>query len=126
MTNIGTSLEFNHHNEPQLPVQPLSNLVAQLSHHATDIDYHLDCQPIIADQQLYGVCSLEVYSFSFMDGGDWVIQLTQRNDSTLQSMDIHLAMIRDIGSLIQNADNSYVQYPCLNTLEIKILRGSGE
>ncbi|KAJ2112777.1 hypothetical protein IW146_004361 [Coemansia sp. RSA 922] len=85
MTNIGTSLELNHHNEPQLSAQSLSNLVAQLNRVVADIDYHLDCQSIIVDQQLNGLCSLAVFSFSSVDGGDWVIQLVRLNALTLQS-----------------------------------------
>ncbi|KAJ2871401.1 hypothetical protein GGH93_004854 [Coemansia aciculifera] len=101
--------DFRQH---QFPVQHLDNLAAQLSQHTADIDYEFYNQPVIIGQRLSGLQA------DSNDGGKQIIQLAQRNASTLQLLDIDVDANMDMTSLIQNADGSYVQYSCLHTFNL--------
>ncbi|KAJ2692890.1 hypothetical protein H4218_006239 [Coemansia sp. IMI 209128] len=110
-------LEFGSFSEP-LPIQPFSDLVAELSQHATDIEYCFECQPFIIDQQLSGLCSLAYTFFDSTDDGEQIMQLAQLNALTLRLLDIDIMTVIDITNLIQRTDGSYLQYPCLWTFRL--------
>ncbi|KAJ2868484.1 hypothetical protein GGH94_000016 [Coemansia aciculifera] len=111
-------------HEPLFLVQPFSDLVAQLSQLAVDIDYQLSQQPVIFDQWLSGLRNLVYENFDSADGSEKIMQLARRSASTLKSLDIRVAPVFDMTSLIQNDDGSYVQYPCLHTFKLNDQRGS--
>ncbi|KAJ2880372.1 hypothetical protein H4R27_004759 [Coemansia aciculifera] len=123
---ITISIGFRPFVEAQFPVQLFSRIVAQLSQHVAHIDYELYAKPVIIDQQLTELCSLVFSSTGFNDSGEQIFQLARRNASTLQVLDIFLATMIDVAGLIQNSDGSYVQYPCLHTLELCDSRDVGE
>ncbi|KAJ2056237.1 hypothetical protein GGI17_006303 [Coemansia sp. S146] len=104
MTKIGVSLEFNRYNMLQLPVQPFSNLAAQLSQYTMDIKYWLGRQPAILDQRVSGLRSLVYSRSNLKDGGKQIMELARRSVSTLQLLDIDVDAIINITDLIQNAD----------------------
>ncbi|KAJ2830389.1 hypothetical protein FBU31_002493, partial [Coemansia sp. 'formosensis'] len=123
---VSIALGFHFGDEPQFPVQQLSNLVALFSQHALHIQYQFERQPVAIDQQLTGLCSLVYSSYDATYDGEQIMQLAQRSASTLQVLDITIVTTVDVTSLIQNTDSRYVQYPCLHTLKLCGPQGSGE
>ncbi|KAJ1670768.1 hypothetical protein GGF38_001291 [Coemansia sp. RSA 25] len=106
----------HRHDKPH--VRQFDMLVAQLSQLVPDVGYHFWYQLVTIDLQLSGLTRLAYSSLAFSDNGEVVIQLAQRNALTLQHFSIELQLDTIISSFIQNADGSYVQYPCLYTLRI--------
>ncbi|KAJ2751097.1 hypothetical protein GGI19_004699 [Coemansia pectinata] len=102
----------------------LTSLAEQLSQNVVGVDYDIDGLPVIVVQQMTGLSSLVYSSFTPTDGGKQIMQLARRNASTLQLLKINLNPITVITSLIQNADGSYAQYPCLHTFKLSCQRGS--
>ncbi|KAJ2751983.1 hypothetical protein GGI19_004121 [Coemansia pectinata] len=109
LKDIRISILTRDFRQYQFPVQHLDNLAAQLSQHMADIDYEFYNQPVIIGQRLSGLCKLVYSTIDFNDGGKQIIQLAQRNASTLQLLDIDVDPNMDMTGLIQNADGSYVQ-----------------
>ncbi|KAJ2826629.1 hypothetical protein FBU31_003396, partial [Coemansia sp. 'formosensis'] len=117
MKKIGISLKLCRYNKHETPVHRISNLVGQLSQYAKDIDYDFYHTSTIIDQRLNGLCSLVYGGFDATEVGEQILQLAQRNASTLQLLDIKLVPIAGIACLIRNVDDGYVQYPCLHTFK---------
>ncbi|KAJ2860222.1 hypothetical protein GGH94_005654, partial [Coemansia aciculifera] len=107
MKRVVISLGFYLACDPQFPVQPFSSIVAQLSQHAVDIEYNMECQPVIVDQQMTGLCSLVYSSFNSTYEGEQIMQLARRNALTLQALDIPIVTTANVTGLIQNDDDSY-------------------
>ncbi|KAJ2059857.1 hypothetical protein GGI17_004130 [Coemansia sp. S146] len=120
---VGILIEYCHFNEPHSPVHQFSDLVAQLSRRVVDIEYKLDRQPIIVDQQLNGLRNIVYASFAYTNDSEQIMQLAKSNASTLQVLKISLMSIIDIIGLLQDADGSYMQYPCLQTFRLRGPRG---
>ncbi|KAJ2838138.1 hypothetical protein FBU31_000989 [Coemansia sp. 'formosensis'] len=100
------------------PTYQLDILMAQLSQLAIDIEYDIERQPIIIDQQLSGLCSLSFSRFDSAYNAEQVYQLAQRNASTLKYLNIVGVATLDIAGLIQSIDGNYIQYHCLHTLKL--------
>ncbi|KAJ2750886.1 hypothetical protein GGI19_004841 [Coemansia pectinata] len=112
-------LPFPDDNGPHFPVHQLNSLFAQLYQHAVDIAYNIGHQPVILDQKLCGLRSLVYSSSNLQDRGKQIMELARRNVSTLQLLDINVDAIINITDLIQNADGSYAQYPCLQSFKLR-------
>ncbi|KAJ2832203.1 hypothetical protein GGI24_001315 [Coemansia furcata] len=100
------------------PTYQLDILMAQLSQLAVDIEYDIDRQSIIIDQQLSGLCSLSYSRFDSAYNAEQVYQLAHRNASTLKYLNIDGAAPIDIAGLFQSIDGSHIQYHCLHTLKL--------
>ncbi|KAJ2832841.1 hypothetical protein FBU31_002009 [Coemansia sp. 'formosensis'] len=118
MSKIRISLLPDVLRQRPLPIKKLDNLIWRLSKSVVDIDYEFYHQPVIVDQDLCGLRSLVYASIYLADDGEQIMQLTQRNALTLQSLDIDVDGIMDVTNLIQNADGGYIQYPCLQALKL--------
>ncbi|KAJ2750257.1 hypothetical protein GGI19_005211 [Coemansia pectinata] len=103
--------------ETRLPRPQVNSLVSKIRQSVGDIEFGYFSRPIHVEPSLSAVRCL-----TRMDGEggsiESMVQLARHNAPTLQYLDLNLLEGDDITGLIQNADGSYVQYPCLHTLEL--------
>ncbi|KAJ2838137.1 hypothetical protein FBU31_000988 [Coemansia sp. 'formosensis'] len=126
LRKVSIYLEFCQPDEDHIPHHRLTSLVGKLSQYAEEIDYEFYHTLIIIDQRLDGLCSLVYSGYEDTESGEEILELAQRNASTLQHLEIRLVPITDITYLIRNVDGGYVQYPCLHTLKIGDLGGDDD
>ncbi|KAJ2028725.1 hypothetical protein IWW57_002025, partial [Coemansia sp. S610] len=116
---ISVSLKAGLSDMARFPTELLGSFVSQLSQNAAVIDYKFGYQPEIVDLQLGGLRSLTYNSMNTADGGKQVVALAQNNAATLQVLEISVHIFTGMTSLIRCPDGSYVQYPCLQTLQLQ-------
>ncbi|KAJ2029427.1 hypothetical protein H4S03_007419 [Coemansia sp. S3946] len=101
--------------ETRLPSQQFNSLASQICQSICDMEFCYLSRPICMDSSLITIRRLvymDVNGFEF----EPMVHLAWHNASTLQFLNIYLQRNENIAGLIQNADGSYVQYPCLYKL----------
>ncbi|KAJ2755102.1 hypothetical protein GGI19_001916 [Coemansia pectinata] len=58
-------------------------------------------------------------NYNIKDNCEETLRLARQNAPTLQFLVIYFSSVKDISSLIQDPGGSYVEYPCLRTLELR-------
>ncbi|KAJ2882079.1 hypothetical protein H4R27_003679 [Coemansia aciculifera] len=103
--------------ETRLPRQQFNSLVSQICQPIGDIEFSYLSRPILMDP-----CLNAIRRLVYMDDNEFsfesMVHLARHNAPNLQYLHISLIRYDNVAGLIQNADGSYVQYPCLHTLKL--------
>ncbi|KAJ2469089.1 hypothetical protein GGI03_000583 [Coemansia sp. RSA 2337] len=101
--------------ETRLSSQQFNSLASQICQSICDMEFIYLSRPICMDSSLITIRRLvymDVNGFEF----EPMVHLARHNAPTLQFLNIYLQRNENMTGLIQNADGSYVQYPCLYKL----------
>ncbi|KAJ1671975.1 hypothetical protein GGF38_000394 [Coemansia sp. RSA 25] len=102
------------------PAKPyFAQLVLQLCQNYKHVSYSIDTGDKLTSCQVNTIRDLVDLNYSINDDCSNCLQLVRQSESTLRSLVIYLSKVVDISRLIQHADGSYVEYPCLHTLELR-------
>ncbi|KAJ1925380.1 hypothetical protein GGI09_003947 [Coemansia sp. S100] len=107
--------------ETRLPSKQFNSLASQICQSICDMEFIYLSRPICLDSSLITIRRLvymDVNGFEF----ESMVHLARHNAPTLQFLNIYLQRNENIAGLIQNADGSYMQYPCL----YKLILGTGQ
>ncbi|KAJ2458034.1 hypothetical protein GGF42_002321 [Coemansia sp. RSA 2424] len=106
-----------HLPEPAKPY--FAQLVLQLFQNYKRVSYSVYTSDKLTSCQVNTIRDLVDLNYSINDDCSNWLQLVRQSESTLQSLVIYLSKVVDISPLIQHADGSYAEYPCLHTLELR-------
>ncbi|KAJ2740877.1 hypothetical protein GGI20_005562 [Coemansia sp. BCRC 34301] len=102
--------------DSQITEYLLGTYVRQLSQLASDVEYITYRKPMRPELQPTGISRIAYMDISGTNSSELVMQLARHNATSLVSLLLNFNALDSIGTLIQHADGSYVQYPHLARL----------
>ncbi|KAJ2057566.1 hypothetical protein GGI17_005574 [Coemansia sp. S146] len=109
-------LQTNPDQTPLIADSYLGNFVGELFQLADDVSYNITGTTMSFEYQPIGIRHLVHMDAYRCDKSQLMMDLARRNATTMEFLTIGFWFLDDTSPLIQSADGSYVQYPCLYTL----------